>query len=249
MALLEIKNLHAGINNREILHGVTLHVPRGQTLLLMGPNGSGKSTLAHVIIGNPKYKVFSGKIFFNNEDITSEPMEKRVMMGISTSFQIPPKLKGVKLYDLAIGILRKRRETEPEKKIMNLAKLLRLEDFLDRDVNVGFSGGEMKRTELFLLLLQDPKFVILDEIDSGVDVESIAILGRAIRELLQRDDRSLIIVSHTGIIANHVKIDLAYVLIDGKITCFGPPKILLSHVMEYGFKKCEICEGITIVNR
>ncbi len=248
MPKLELVNLRAGTDSKEILRGINLTINNGQTILLMGPNGSGKSTLAQVIIGNPRYKILSGKILFNNRDITNLPMETRVKMGISISFQIPPKLKGIKLRDLALEIMRRRGIENPLEKLKKYAELLRLEDFLERDLNVGFSGGEMKRAELFLVLLQNPAFVILDEIDSGVDVESVGILGKAIRSELQKNGRSLIIISHTGIIAKHVHVDVAYIMLRGKITCYGPPTIVLNHVLEHGFARCEKCEGICYVD-
>ncbi|MHA1589551.1 MAG: ABC transporter ATP-binding protein [Candidatus Njordarchaeales archaeon] len=248
MPELKIINLCAGVDNKVILRGINLEIGNGKTILLMGPNGSGKSTLAQVLIGNPKYKILSGKILFNNIDITDLPLEKRVKMGISASFQIPPKLRGIKLRELAMAILRKRGEKNPDEKIRRLVKEMKLEGFLDREINVGFSGGEMKRTELFLILLQNPTFVILDEIDSGVDVESVGILGKVIRNELQRNGRSLIIISHTGIIAKHVRIDIAYIMLNGKITCYGPPTIVLNHVLEHGFARCKKCEGICYVD-
>jgi len=240
--VLKIENLHAGINKKEILKGINLQVTRGETILLLGPNGSGKSTLAQVILGNPSYKIYFGKIVYNGQDITNLPLEKRVSLGISIAFQIPPELRGIKLREIAEELMRRRGVVSPDDEVRRLAEMLNLENFLERDVNVGFSGGERKRAELFLILAQNPQLIILDEIDSGVDVESIQILGRAISKLAT--DKTIIIITHTGIISEYVNARKAYIMLDGRITCYGPANIVVKHIYEHGFKKCETCEGI-----
>ncbi len=236
--LLRIDNLSAGVDGKIILKHATLSIKKGEIVLLLGPNGSGKSTLAQVILGNPKFKVYSGKILFNGIDITNYPLEKRVTLGITTSFQFPPKIKGLKLREIANEILKKRHVDDPEERIYSIASLLNLHDHLDRDLNVGFSGGEMRRAELFLLFLQAPRFVILDEIDSGVDVESITILAEAIDKMMLTSTYGIIIITHTGLIGKYVKASRAYVMIDGSIICSGSSEKILSCIYTYGFSKC-----------
>ncbi len=243
--LLKIKDLKVSVNNKIILKGVTMHVNRGEIVLLLGPNGSGKSTLAQAILGNPNIKIIGGKIYFDNKDITNTSMEERVSLGITSSFQIPPKLKGIKLRELALEILSRRRVPDPEEKLEIYASLLNLEEHLNRDVNVGFSGGEMRRAELLLLMAQSPRLVILDEIDSGVDLESILILGEAINKMLLSGTEGAIIITHTGFIAKYVKASRAYILLDGKTMCHGPAETVVKHIYEHGFARCKKCEGLT----
>jgi len=241
--VLRVDNLTAKIKDKIVLKDISFKLDVGQNILLMGPNASGKTSLVQVILGNPNFKIINGRIYFEERDITDLSLEERVKLGISASFQFPPKLRGIKLRRLVEKILRKRGVSDIEGEVTRLAKLLRLDNLIDRDFNIGFSGGEMRRAELMLLLAQNPKLVLLDEIDSGVDVENIAVIGRALNEFLSNSGRASLIVSHTGFIARYIKFDRACVMVDGRIVCWTKPEVVLKTVLEYGFDKCITCKG------
>ncbi len=241
MDMLRLVNLGVEVDGRKILENVNLYVQKGQTFVLFGPNGSGKSSLLMTIVGNPKYKVFDGRIIFKGEDITELPTDERVKRGMGIAFQNPPKIGGVKLIDV-LKHCAKLGKTED--KIEEYAKLLGMEDFLHRELNVGFSGGEVKRSELLQLMLLNPDFVMLDEPDSGVDLENIAIIGKAIRMLLERDkpmderSKAGIIITHTGHILNYVDADYGVILYKGRVVCMGNPFDLLKDISEFGYEGC-----------
>ncbi len=252
--MLRIENLRVEVAGKEILHGINLEVPRGRVIALMGPNGSGKSTLIMTIMGFSGYRVVEGKIWFKGVDITDMPVYERVRLGIGLAFQRPPVIKGVKTRQIVeIAAAARGREVDVE----NLAKELNMLDFLDRDVNDGFSGGEMKRSEILQLMAMEPDLLLLDEPESGVDLESIGLLGRAINRILGRDvepngkrslkeiraqkAKSALIITHTGHILNYVNADLGYVLINGRIVCSGNPREILKTVEKYGYRECERC--------
>ena len=159
-----------------ILRNLNLHIPEGEIHVLFGPNGSGKSTLIHTIMGFPQYHVINGSITFKGVDITNKSITERAQMGIGLSLQRPPNIPGLKLQRVAEFLIEKRHETTAE--IGKRAKELQMRDFLNRDLNVHFSGGEIKRSELLQLLLQDPDFILLDEPESGVDIQAMKLIGR-----------------------------------------------------------------------
>ena len=239
--ILRIVNLGVEVDGRKILQNVNLYIQRGQTYALFGPNGSGKSTLLMAIAGNPKYKIYDGRIIFKGEDITDMSPNERAQMGLGISYQNPPKISGVKLKDL-IKHCAKLGGTED--KIDEYVKMLKMENLLDRDLNVGFSGGEIKRSELLQLLLMNPEFVMLDEPDSGVDLENIAVIGEAINKLLERDKpeeertKSGIIITHTGHILKYVDADYGVIMYRGRIACVGDPYDILKTVENYGYEEC-----------
>lgn len=239
--MLKLINLSVNIDGRRILDNINLHIEEGQTFVLFGPNGSGKSSLLMTIIGNPKYKVSSGKIIFKGEDITNLPTNERIKMGIGVAFQNPPKINGIKLIDI-LKHCAKLGKTED--RIDEYVKLLKMEDLLYRDINVGFSGGEMKKAEILQLMLLNPDLVMLDEPDSGVDLENIALIGKAIRILLERDRaknervKSGIIITHTGHILNYVDADYGMILYEGRIVCIGDPFDILKDISELGYEGC-----------
>lgn len=174
-------------------------------------------------------------------------MGERVKLGLGLSFQFPPRLRGVTLRSLALKILEKRGvgEGEAGKILERYAHTLRLEELLDKEFNVGFSGGEVKRAELMLTLIQKPKLLMLDEPDSGVDVENLALVGSAISSYLSEDRRrSAILITHTGYIAKHVKTSKACVMVDGRIVCRGKPEDIVSNILKHGFDRCVECEGL-----
>ncbi|WP_457549859.1 ABC transporter ATP-binding protein [Archaeoglobus sp.] len=239
--ILRIVNLGVEIDGRKVLQNVNLYIERGQTYALFGPNGSGKSTLLMAIAGNPKYKIYDGRIIFKGKDITNLQANERVRMGLGIAYQNPPKISGVKLRDL-IKHCAKLGGTED--KVEEYVEMLKLENLLDRDLNVGFSGGEVKRSELLQLLLMNPDFVMLDEPDSGVDLENVAVIGEAIKKLLERDKpkdkrtKSGIIITHTGHILKYVDADCGVIMYKGRIACVGDPNDILKIVENYGYEEC-----------
>jgi len=203
--MLSIENLTVEVDDKRILNDVNMFIGEGETHALFGPNGSGKSSLLFTMAGVPKYVVKSGKITFKGRDITDAPMDERARLGIGIMFQHPPVLRGVKLNDMvkvSMEKLNQRKVSDDE--VRELAKKLNLESFLSRDVNLGFSGGEIKRSELLQLLGQRPDLVLLDEPDSGVDLVNIGLVGNTINELLQKDKKTVhrtksgLIITHFG---------------------------------------------------
>ncbi|AEF96286.1 Fe-S cluster assembly ATPase SufC [Methanotorris igneus] len=235
--MLEIHDLSVKIGDKTILKDLNLKINEGEVHVLFGPNGTGKSTLIGTILGNPKYEVVGGEMIFKGEDITNLPMHERAKRGIGILFQTPPAIQGVKLLDL-LKIIAKR----DEKEILKMAKRLKFENFLDRDVNVGFSGGERKKSEILQLYAQNPDFIMFDEPDSGVDVENVELIGRIINEMLDKnkepDERrkSGLIVTHLGYILNFIDADKAHVLYNGKIILSGKPKEILNRIVEEGYE-------------
>lgn len=248
--MLEIENLTVQIGGRTVLRNVSLSILDGYTSVLFGPNGSGKSSLLMTIMGFSEYKVLGGRIIFRGEDITHLPIHERAKRGIGILMQRPPNLVGVKLKDLVRVAGRK--EIEPE----IAAEPLQMTGFLSRDVNVGFSGGEIKRSELLQLSAQDPCLYLLDEPESGVDLESIDRVGRAVKELLDGKKgcagkktiagKSALIITHTGQILDYVEADRAYVMCNGTISCSGNPRELLQEIRQRGYEECVKCKVVQI---
>ena len=230
--MLKIENLHVRVGGRPILRGVTLEIPRGETHVVFGPNGSGKTSLAMSIIGYPGYEVVSGRILFKGVDITGLPIDERVRMGIGVVFQNPPKIVGVRLRDLMFRI------SESKGEVLKLMEELNIdENLLDRYVNVGFSGGEVKRSEIAQVLAMKPDFILLDEPDSGVDIENLDLVGRKIGRVLR--GRSGLIITHHGYILRYLKPVKAHVMLEGRIVYEGEPDHVLSLIMREGYRWCE----------
>ncbi len=250
--MLRVEGLKVEVGGKEVLHGINLHLPKGEVHALMGPNGSGKTTLIMSIMGFEGYRVTQGRIYFKGQDITELPVYERARLGIGLAFQRPPVVRGVKTRQL-VEMCAMGREVDVE----GIARELNFTDFLDRDVNLGFSGGEMKRSELVQLMAQDPELVLLDEPESGVDLVNIALLGRAINRLLGRElepkegvslkelkkhyAKSALIITHTGHILNYVPADKGHVLINGYLVCSGNPEEILHTVEKYGYEECAKC--------
>jgi Fe-S cluster assembly ATP-binding protein len=242
--MLEIKQLAVAVEDREILRDVNMTIRSGETHALLGPNGSGKTTLLMAIMGFPRYRVTRGKIIFEGKDITRLPLDERARLGIGMSFQRPPVVRGVKTRDIIAACLR---EQASEESIRQLAEKADLADFLDRDINYGFSGGELKRSEMMQLLAQKPELTLLDEPESGVDLVNIALIGELINKLLEKDCPIHVrkcmglIITHTGYILDYVNARTGYVMLDGRIACEGDPHEILKTVKARGYEECAKC--------
>jgi Fe-S cluster assembly ATP-binding protein len=244
--MLEIENFSAIVDGKRILTDVNLSIAEGETMALFGPNGSGKTTLLKAILGFPAYKVEAGKIIFKGEDITALPMDERSRRGIGLAFQNPPIVKGIRLGHMLYITMAKRGEVS-EKKIAEYAEKLKLSDFLSRDLNSGFSGGEIKRSELLQLIIQNPDLTLFDEPDSGVDLENIHLVGDVINDLLGKGKvkgrklHSSLIITHAGYILDYVNPDRACIMLDGSIRCIGNPRDILREIREKGYEECARC--------
>jgi len=238
--MLEIKNLTVEVDEKKILRNINLEISDGKTYVLFGPNGSGKTTLLMTIMGFKSYKITEGKIYFMGEDITDMPTHERAKKGIGIMFQRPPTIQGLKMIELLN--LCKKDDVEIEK----LAEELNMEKFLNREVNMGFSGGEIKRSEILQLLVQNPELSLIDEPESGVDLESISLIGKAINKLLQKEKHKNrvnagLIITHTGYILDYVRADTGYLMLNGEIKCKGNPYDMLDVIKKYGYNKCLTC--------
>ncbi len=230
-ALLEIKNLKVKANSKEILKGINLKIMPAKIQALLGPNGSGKSVLAQTISGNPKYKVAQGKILFRGKEITKFSSEKRVKLGMALTWQSPPTIKGVKLSNLLERI--SQRESYKIKDTKNL---------LEREINLNFSGGEKKLSELLQVLSLNPKLVIFDEIDSGLDLKKVQIVAKIIKKELIQKKVSVLLITHWGQILDYLEPDLVNVMLDGKIICKEKDfKKVLRVIKKHGYEKCKKC--------
>lgn len=234
--MLRIKNLHAGIEGNEILHGVDLNVKPGEVHAIMGPNGSGKSTLASVIAGKEDYDVTEGEILFKDEDISELDPEERAYKGIFLSFQYPVEIPGVTVTNFirtAINETRKAQKLEPMpgaemlKKIREKADLLGIDRrFLSRSLNEGFSGGEKKRNEIFQMAMMDPTLAILDETDSGLDIDSLKVVADGVNAL-RSEDKSIVVITHYQRLLEYIVPDFVHVIMNGKIVKSGGKELAL----------------------
>jgi len=223
---------------------VNLIIRKGETHVLFGPNGAGKSTLLMAIMGFPKYKITEGQILLNGKDITHSSVDERAREGIGIAFQKPPSIRGVTLKKI-IDILKE--ETDGEVDIEKHIDFLQMRDFLNRDINYKFSGGEIKRAELLQLLVQKPALSLIDEPESGVDVDNIKVVGEAIRKILDKDkhiwerNSSGLIITHTGAILDFVKADFGHLIINGTLKCTANPNDIFEYIKQNGYKECERC--------
>jgi Fe-S cluster assembly ATP-binding protein len=240
--MLEIKDLHVSVGEKEVLHDVNLQVADGETHVLMGPNGSGKSTLLMTIMGFGNYTVTSGSIMFQGEEITHLPIHERAKRGLGLMFQRPPTISGLKLGKMLVATSGNRAG-----EVGKFAGVMHMDRFLDRDINKGFSGGEIKRSEVLQLMVQNPSFVMLDEPESGVDLENISLIGKAIGQLLEKDvhivnrKKSGLVITHTGYILDYLDADKGHVMCDGEIRCHGNPREILKDIKARGYKECLEC--------
>ena len=242
--MLEIKNLHAKAGDKEILKGVSITIRDGEMHALMGTNGAGKSTLSNVIVGNPAYEVTEGTITFNGEDLLAMTPDERANAGIFMSFQMPVEIPGVSMTNFikaAVNAKRKSKGEEPIKaadfiKMMKEKRQMVEMDqkLMSRSVNEGFSGGEKKRNEIFQMAMLEPTFCILDETDSGLDVDALRIVATGFNKL-RTPETSGIIITHYQRLLDYIKPDVVHVLIDGRIVKTGGPE-LAQKIEEEGFE-------------
>lgn len=253
--MLLIEDLQVELAGKTILKHIDLEIKLGETHVLFGPNGSGKTSLLMTIMGYPQYKVTGGKIEFKGVDITHSPIDERARLGIGMSYQRPPTIHGLKTRQMVQICADTRGKQDVD--VEQLARKVYFADFLERDINAGFSGGEIKRSELLQLMAQDPDFMLFDEPESGVDLENIALVGNTIATLLQKEcmpskNKSMLqmkrertkmglIITHTGYILDYVTVDKGQVLYDGVLSCSSNPREILRCISEMGYEECVRC--------
>ena len=240
--LLNIQNLSVRVTEKPILHNLNLSVGAGETHVLMGPNGAGKSTLGNAIMGNPHYEITDGKIFFDGKDITHDSTDKRAKAGLFLSFQNPIEVPGISLGNFTRGALeavtgQRMRLLAYKKESERILRLLSMDpSYESRDLNVGFSGGEKKKAEIFQLLMLKPKLAILDETDSGLDVDAVRIVSEGVRIYQEEVKGTLIIITHSTRILESLNVDRTHVLAGGNIIASGDAS-MIADINENGFEK------------
>lgn len=246
MSLLNVNNLTVSIeddeNLKEILHGVNIEIKKGETHVLMGPNGAGKSTLGYALMGNPRYITEGGEIIFDGKNIVDESADKRAKAGMFLSFQNPLEVPGLPLSSFIrdaveavsgkrVRMMQFKKELEKNMEVLNMDK-----DYANRALNVGFSGGEKKKAEILQLLMLSPKLAILDETDSGLDVDAVRTVSEGVKEYQKRKDGALLIITHSTRILESLKVDYTHIMVDGKIIKTGDAS-LVDDINEHGFEK------------
>ena len=242
MALLTIENLSVEIEAQALLHGVSMEVGSGETHVLMGPNGAGKSTLGYTVMGSPEYKVTGGSIVFDGTDITHETTDKRAKRGIFLSFQNPVEIPGITLSDFLRNALeqvtgQRMKLWDFKKQLKAAMDVLQMDPaYAERDLNVGFSGGEKKKAEILQLLMLKPWLAILDETDSGLDVDPVRTVSAGIAAYRERCGGSLLIITHNTKILEALTVDRAHIIADGRIVREGGAE-LIAEINENGFER------------
>lgn len=242
--LLEVKNLHVDVEDKQILHGVNLEIGKGETHVLMGPNGTGKSTLGYALMGNPRYTVREGEIWFDGKNITDEAVNERAKAGIFLSFQNPLEVPGVTLSSFIRNALEQKtgkriRLWDFKKELERTMEILQMDpSYAERDLNVGFSGGEKKKAEILQLLILKPSLAILDETDSGLDVDAVRTVSAGIEEYQKNCKGSLLIITHSTKILESLTVDYTHVMVEGKIIETGDAS-LVDKINESGFAEYE----------
>jgi len=246
MSLLNVNNLTVSIeddeNLKEILHGVNIEIKKGETHVLMGPNGAGKSTLGYALMGNPRYITEGGEIIFDGKNIVDESADKRAKAGMFLSFQNPLEVPGLPLSSFIrdaveavsgkrVRMMQFKKDLEKNMEVLNMDK-----DYANRALNVGFSGGEKKKAEILQLLMLSPKLAILDETDSGLDVDAVRTVSEGVKEYQKRKDGALLIITHSTRILESLKVDYTHIMVDGKIIKTGDAS-LVDEINEHGFEK------------
>ncbi len=233
---LRVKNLSVGVEQQEIVRGVDLSVKEGELHVLLGANGCGKSSLLSAIMGLPPFELTTGEIYYREQRIDNLAVNERADLGIGMTFQRPPVLDGITVSEFAERLLN-------NNDYLQELKRLDLEKLLYRDVNAGFSGGEIKRWEVLKVFLQDPQLLLFDEPESGVDLEHIKAIGEAINRLMQSKKfidqhevrRSALVITHTGLILDYIKADIAHMMVNGEIVYSGDPAEVFNHIKEKGY--------------
>ena len=252
--MLLIEDLRVKLGDHVILANINLEIQAGETHVLFGPNGSGKTSLLMTIMGYPQYRVVEGRMVFKGVDITHLPINERADLGIGMSYQRPPTINGLKTRQLVEICAKKNGPVE------DLAQRVNFVEFLDRDVNAGFSGGEIKRSELLQLMAQNPDLLLFDEPESGVDMENIALVGNTIASLLEkgyappleaegtckmelrrRRTKMGLIITHTGYILDYVTADKGQVLFNGVLSCTNNPREIFKQISKAGYGECVRC--------
>ncbi|MFC2583725.1 MAG: Fe-S cluster assembly ATPase SufC [Lachnoanaerobaculum saburreum] len=246
MSLLNVNNLTVSIeddeNLKEILHGVNIEIKKGETHVLMGPNGAGKSTLGYALMGNPRYITNGGEIIFDGKNIVDESADKRAKAGMFLSFQNPLEVPGLPLSSFIrnaveavsgkrVRMMQFKKELEKNMEVLNMDK-----DYANRALNVGFSGGEKKKAEILQLLMLSPKLAILDETDSGLDVDAVRTVSEGVKEYQKRKDGALLIITHSTRILESLKVDYTHIMVEGRIIKTGDAS-LVDEINENGFEK------------
>lgn len=240
--LLEVKGLTVKVEDKEILHGIDLEIKKGETHVLMGPNGAGKSTLGYALMGNPRYEVTDGDIRFQGKLINKETVEKRSQAGMFLSFQNPLEVPGLSLGAFIRSAIEQRRGARVRlwdfrKELEKAMELLQMDrTYGDRDLNVGFSGGEKKKAEMLQLLLLKPTLAILDETDSGLDVDAVRIVSQGVREYQKDRGRGLLIITHSTRILDSLHVDKTHIMVDGRIVKTGNAS-LVEQINTNGFEQ------------
>lgn len=252
--MLCIEELQVEVGGKTILNNVNMEIPKGETHILFGPNGSGKTSLMMTLMGFSGYNVTHGRIVYKGVDITHKPIHERAQMGLGVSFQRPPTIHGLKTRSI-VEICARQRSRSVD--VEQLAGELNFNDFLDRDVNHNFSGGEIKRSELLQLMAQDADLILLDEPESGVDLENMVLIGETINLLLNRgiklergkshrqsagdQAKSALVITHTGHILDYITADRGQVLYNGHLCCSRNAREILKWIGEFGYEECVRC--------
>jgi len=232
--ILKIKNLSVRVGGKDILKDINLEIKKAEIHALLGPNASGKSTLIYTMMGFPDYQIMEGEIDFKGKNIGNLSIEERAKLGIAVVFQHPPIIKGIKLSKLLEKI---------SKQVINVKEFPIKSDLLSREINVGFSGGERKLSEIIQIISLSPSLVIFDELDSGLDVEMLEKLASIIKDKFLHNKVSILLITHRGSILHFLKPDFAHVIINGELICSSKNwKDIWETIRKYGYKKCKECE-------
>lgn len=241
--ILQVTGLTARIEEKELLHGVDLTIRKGETHVLMGPNGAGKSTLGYVLMGSPKYTVTDGSIVFEGQDITEESADKRARAGMFLSFQEPLEVPGMTLESFIRSALQQKvghvRYYDFKKELARCMEILQMDpDYAQRSLNVGFSGGEKKKAEILQLMMLKPSLAILDETDSGLDVDAVRLVSRGIEEYRKSQEGALLIITHSTRILDALEVDRTHVMVNGRIVADGDGT-LVDEINRGGYERFE----------
>ncbi|MCR4892574.1 MAG: Fe-S cluster assembly ATPase SufC [Lachnospiraceae bacterium] len=242
MALLDVRNLSVSVEDQEILHDISLEINKGETHVLMGPNGAGKSTLGYALMGNPNYRINEGEIYFNGLSIKDESADKRAKAGMFLSFQNPLEVPGISLASFIRNAIvrqtgQKVKYSEFKRNLKESMELLSFdESYKDRDLNVGFSGGEKKKAEILQLLMLNPRLAILDETDSGLDVDAVRTVSKGIEAFQEKRDGALLIITHSTRILESLHVDKTHVLVKGRMVRTGDAS-LVDEINQNGFEQ------------